>query len=360
MKILEMLRSGVTLQELESKYGIKSNCHEDGRVILNYDQIDSYNHRFTDFVRECRGLVTHKDGWPLIARAFDRFFNLGEYPKEQNQFVWEDCLGYHKEDGSLIIVYRWNDKWHLNTRNSFGDGEVNNSGMSWRDLFTIALPGWELNLHPHYTYCFELCSRYNKIVRDYKEPTAYLLTCFDGSNECSPSFVSNETSWIGACLPEVNGFGNEVDAQRYIEELVKNDKTFEGLVLRDIHDRRIKIKSAEYIALHRLNNNGNILHPKNILPFILKGEEDEVLQYFPEISEQTLEIKAFVDKMKEELDNIWFSYGDIKNRKRFALAVKDHPLSGYLFEARKKESHPVEEMLSSPELLLKLIIRNKE
>ena len=129
MKVLELLRSGTTLEDLQDKYGIRHTKHEDGRVILNYHQIDSYKHKFDPIVRECRGLVTHVDGWPLIARAFERFFNLGEDLDGQKGFNWTNCVAQHKEDGSLIIVYYWNGSWHINTKGSFGDGEVSSSGI---------------------------------------------------------------------------------------------------------------------------------------------------------------------------------------------------------------------------------------
>lgn len=78
MKIQDWLRNnGGNLELLEEQLGIKSNCHEDGRVILNYDQINSPKNN--DLVRECRGLVLDKNNnWELVARSFSRFFNLGE------------------------------------------------------------------------------------------------------------------------------------------------------------------------------------------------------------------------------------------------------------------------------------------
>ena len=72
-----------TLETLHETYGIRHNVHEDGRVILNYSQIDSYDVRFEPIVRECRGLVLDSNNnWALVARAFSRFFNLGEEPEE--------------------------------------------------------------------------------------------------------------------------------------------------------------------------------------------------------------------------------------------------------------------------------------
>jgi hypothetical protein len=46
LNVQKYLQSGKTLENLSDDFGIKSNPHpEDGRVILNYDQIDSSKHK---------------------------------------------------------------------------------------------------------------------------------------------------------------------------------------------------------------------------------------------------------------------------------------------------------------------------
>lgn len=78
MKIQDWLRNnGGNLELLEQQLGIKTTCHEDGRVIFNYSQIDSPKQN--PIVMECRGLVLDmNNNWELVARSFPRFFNYGE------------------------------------------------------------------------------------------------------------------------------------------------------------------------------------------------------------------------------------------------------------------------------------------
>lgn len=78
MKVQEWLRNnGGNLELLEEQLGITHNVHEDGRVILNYSQIDSPKQN--PIVMECRGLILDKNNnWELVARSFPRFFNRGE------------------------------------------------------------------------------------------------------------------------------------------------------------------------------------------------------------------------------------------------------------------------------------------
>jgi T4 RnlA family RNA ligase len=353
MLVQDFLRKQ-SLEKLKEYYGIKYTQHEDGRVILNYDQIESAKHKTNPIVRECRGLVLDSNNnWNLVARAFTRFFNLGETDDDKN-FDWSSCTGFDKEDGSLILIYLWKDSVHLNTRGSFGDGEVNSSGITWRELFSMACPKWQ-ELNDRYTYCFELCSRYNKVVRDYAEPTTFLLSVFDGEKELTRGEMLSEDYMIDVNIISSIPFDSEKEVQDKIEQLEKDDPTFEGYVLRDRDNNRIKVKSSTYLSLHRLFNNGNIAHVKNLLPIILKGEIDEIITYFPEMKQRIDDVKTFIDECKTELENYWFCFHDEKNQKKFALAIKDCKLSSYLFTARKLETDPVDEMYKNPSVLLKLL-----
>lgn len=65
------------LNKLNEELAIRVATHEWlPLVILNYDQLDSP--KTHPIVRECRGLVLEMETWKVVARAFERFFNLGE------------------------------------------------------------------------------------------------------------------------------------------------------------------------------------------------------------------------------------------------------------------------------------------
>lgn len=69
------------IEELQKQFAIIVTDYPD-RVVLNYNQIDSP--RFIPLVDECRALILRKGTWEVMARSFDRFYNLGESvdPKE--------------------------------------------------------------------------------------------------------------------------------------------------------------------------------------------------------------------------------------------------------------------------------------
>ncbi len=339
MLVQDFLRKQ-SLEKLEEYYGIKNTKHEDGRVILNYSQIDSAKHKTNPIVRECRGLVLDsKNNWELVARSFTRFFNLGE-TDEHNQFNWSSSYTYDKLDGSLILIYYWGGMWHLNTRGSFGEGEVNSSGMKWRELFTLALPNWK-KLDKNFTYCFELCSRYNKVVTDYPTPSAVLLSAFQREDELSHDDCEELSDRLDLIMPQVYSFGSVDQVQRILKQAEEYDPTFEGYVLRDSNNLRIKVKSSSYIMLHRQFSNKNI-NSSFLYSTVLKNEISEILNYFPELKSNIEKAKKDIESVVDQINVLYNDSIDIKSRKEFAKKVISFKYSWILFQCRDKNMFPEE------------------
>jgi len=176
LKIQRMLKKA-PLEKIIDKYTLRACYHPtDDRVILNYTK-DSP--KLSPIVKECRGLVLNKQTGDLVARAFSRFFNVGEVRQHFKKFNWLAFECQEKHDESLILLYYWNDEWQINTRGSFGDGKVNESEKTWHDLFYMAIPKKDLEFFDkRYTYVFYkridliLLSIFNKEVElshwDYK------------------------------------------------------------------------------------------------------------------------------------------------------------------------------------------------
>ncbi len=330
---------------LNKELGINTTFHpDDERCILNYDMIESPKNN--PMVSECRGIVLNRNTYEVIARAFNRFFNLGEVKGECDKFCWEESIGTDKEDGSLILLYWYNDAWHINTRGSFGGFGVNGASFTWRDLFFSALhdPYIVDKLGKDCTYVFELCTPYTQIVRIYPEPTVYLLSVFNtkGGYEFTHDCVDDVANIFGFNRPKSYKFGDQFDTVAHIAKIAQTDKTYEGIVLRDKNNRRIKVKSDLYVQLHRLSNNRNITAPYRIAEIIMSGEQDEVLTYFPYLALDFEKISGRIDQLVKEMDNLWFCYWDVVSQRKFADAVKHHKLAKILFDARKIKSTPTE------------------
>jgi hypothetical protein len=346
LHVQEYLLNGKTLEDLTVHFGIKVVKHPvDPLVILNYDQIESQ--KMLPIVMECRGLVLEIDTWKVVAKAFNRFFNAGEALEITNKFVWEGSTALDKEDGSLILLYNYNGTWRVNTRGSFAEYNIHECGKTWAEFFWEALgkTADEITAADDICLVFEFCSIWNKIVRLYPESKAILLTIFHIYDELLLEFSTRLCDVIAKVhnfkRPESHKFKDTDEVIAFLNEKEESDPTFEGIVVRDVNGLRMKIKSKTYVALHQLKGNDNIFLPKNIIPFILAGEEDEVLTYFPEVADIMAEVKAKMQMAYLDLYFVWSFSQVYEDQKSFAIFVtKDTPVktpfTGIIFSLRKE------------------------
>ena len=314
---LSQLEKEFAVSNKQGKYG------EENLFILNYCQIDSP--KYSPIAKECRGLVIQwlDNSFNLIAKSFDRFFNLGEDQSIKNKFNWNNFETQEKLDVSLLLVYKHNNQIRVNTRNTFGDGKVNMLNKTFEELFWSTVN--EVNLdnyfcdHPDSTLVYELVSPYNKIVRSYPNTSAFLLTIFNKEKELTTGQVNdiNNSYYLGD-RPNTFKFSCQDEVTTYLEDM--EDKTFEGFVLRDDSNIRIKVKKSSYLRLHRLKGNNPTL--KSILEIVINNEQDEFISYFPEYHKLVNIIKQEKEnKLKESLA-IWDKLSSLKNKKDFAIALE--------------------------------------
>lgn len=323
-----------SLEALKENYGISYKLHDSlPLVILDYSQIDSP--KTHPIVLECRGLCLELYTWKIVSKGFNRFFNVGEALEITNDFNWDNFSASTKEDGSYIHLFNYNGEWLVKTRNSFADGKLEGTNLSWKELFlsTIDLNKWNEMVPTHFVGIFELCSVYNKIVRHYKEPVSYLLAVY---NRNTNDLFIDELEDYHPTLPQKFHFNGLEEVQSFIKEKEKDDKTYEGLVLTDSNGLKLKIKSSAYLALHRLRGNGNVFLDKVLLPLILTGELEEVLCYYPEAKEN---IEKLQERVNEQFSNLIFYYRlsqGIEDQKEFALKIQKCKFNSILFTLRKK------------------------
>lgn len=237
-------------------------------------------------VQEARGLILDENG-DIAAYPFYKFFNYQE--PNAAEIDWNSATATLKIDGSLITVFHYNNEWQVATSSGRPADKADLNDVlypNFRALFDAAAKNSKLDfdkLDYYETYCFELVSRVNKVVIDYKEPKLYHI--FTRNN-----FDFNEIYYedIGVEKPRRFDFGSKKDYQ----ELVKKMETenVEGIVVRDIYGNRVKMKTQSYLRKHYLRNN-NIWSEKRIIEVLIAHEEDEVLGYFPEYKEKFADIQ---------------------------------------------------------------------
>lgn len=337
LPIQKFLSCGKTIEDLQLELAIKVYHHPSLPLVgFSYDHIKSP--KYHEVVKDCRGIVLELNTWNVVAKPFQRFYNFGEDLDNQINFDWNNFTATSKEDGSLIIVSYYAGEWHVSTSGSFGFHKCNGSEKTWRELFWETSKIDPLKLDPGFTYIFELCTIYNKVVRIYPKPTTYLLTIFQLENcqECSIDWVNQEAIRLGVPRPEQYSFTSISDVRQFILQKENEDKTFEGVIICDKNNCRYKIKSSTYIALHYLGNNGNIAGTKSLVDLVLADGIEEAIVYFPEIESSALKVKQIIEDQWFNLRNVWESCWKIENQKEFAMAICDKTaFPSLLFSLRK-------------------------
>lgn len=212
-------------------------------VIYNYTDKATYEQVWTPETIMCRGLVVGDDG-KVHARPFPKFFNVAEH-RQKDHLPSLPPLGEaqarEKVDGSLIIGFTVDGRTHAATRGSFHSDQA-----VWASPRVQSL---RRNLSPRYTYLFEGVYPQNRIVVDYGNTEELVLLAIldneDGRNH------TYEHADLVAAAEEL-----EIRAARKPHEAPSEQMLIpsnaEGWVLEWPDGTRAKVKSDEYVELHRI------------------------------------------------------------------------------------------------------------
>ena len=345
------------LEALKEEFGIKYRIYpEDRMVLLDYDQIESPKSH--PIVIECRSLIlSYPDFSNVVSRKFDRFFNYGECPEYYHDFDFKDSVVYEKADGSLIGVY-FNfetGRWEISTRGMAKAEGPHLFYPTFRDCVLDTF-GFQDEAHfqsvfnyvgnYYYTYVFECTGPKNKCVKRYDTPE---MVCLGVIYNDVGKAIRNKENEVECLL--AGNFGLNVRLpvvydSTDVDSIVKMVSEFknldEGVVVFDpSSNKRIKIKSATYVAAHKLRGNDPVPTTKNLLTVLFEGEVDELLAYFPEFKEYVEPLQAKIAEALAEMMEVWHNVSGIENQKDFALAIKDCKLKNVLFDARKNKTDPL-------------------
>jgi len=345
LKIQEFIFAHENWRELLSAapYNLKIT-EDDGFVIFKYNQIDSdFNE---EICKEARGLILDStDNFKAVRMAFKKFFNLGE--SHAAKIDWNTATAGEKLDGSLMSVWYARGEWHLSTNGTIDAFKAPLNGVgpykNFGELFTSVMPldffegehfgkNWaDLNL----CFTFELVSPYNKVVIDYPETKVYLLSMreMDTLHEISGDVVRTFGKINGLNLPQEYKLSNEKEFCELVESMPDGH---EGIVVRDMYNERVKIKTKRYFELHRMVNNG-VITIERIVELIKANDYEELLAYYPEMTEKFTKIMyqiqsadAYIKRVKAEVNTCKKFQA---NRKDFAEFAKQQKIPALYFAA---------------------------
>jgi RNA ligase len=316
------------LKLVDEGYLIMNKHPEEDLFILNYSKTAQYEQYWNEYTLMCRGLVVDVD-FNVVARPFGKFFNLEEHNKSEipSDLPFE---AFEKMDGSLGILFNYNNEWRMATRGSFESEQAikaNNMLVEWFDGFL----DW---LDEGKTYLFEIIYPENRIVVDYgNDEDLVLLAVIDTKTGEELSHEEmNEKYEKHFTIVKKYDVSTDVRELKNLEE-----DNREGFVIKYSNGFRVKVKFSEYVRLHRILTN---VSSKSIWETLKNGDGlDDIVDAVPdEFFNWVKETKrGFLEKYMEierdalkEFHRIYI----IERRtlkKDFAMMAKDHELSGLLF-----------------------------
>jgi hypothetical protein len=286
-------------------------------IMFKYSQQDS--DFSNDIVKECRGIILDEDTLEPVSIPYFKFFNVGE--PNAAEVDWASAKVLQKIDGSLIKVVKFSSGEILVSTNGVIDvfkcelnSQIGCPYYNFGELFWEAVRnqmidcGYSLDendpvewladkLLPNFTYMFELCSPYNRIIVPHKETKLY----FHGWRD---NISLNEMRFNICILAKIFGCPEEYNLKS-LDECVAATQAMpwdeEGYVVVDKNFNRVKIKSPAYCAIHHLAPNGN-LSIRRAIDLYMENEQLEFLAYFPEY-------KSAFDEINKRFDHKFMELG---------------------------------------------------
>lgn len=333
-------------EALETELNIVVKKYDCGIAKLNYSQFAGP--KTHPVVMECRGLILSYPDAEVVARAFPRFFNLGEAPEITGQCDFHRATFSEKADGSLVMVYfcPQTDRWEISTRGmAFAEGNAPGGGL-FVDRILSAMDldrgGFEIIMDAYPSedcFVFEYCGPSNRIVTRYPTEHVKLLTIIQRSG-CEDAHglvdtVADRLMHEGMRVHQLNRFDIN-DRSELSLAMGKLGPFDEGFVAHDpVTNVRVKIKSESYVTFHKLRGNGPIT-PRLAAELVAGDGLDDYLAAFPEDENAVMPYIEYMSAMVLEMNSCWnYANTNTVTQKDFALRAKGRPYSAILFNAKK-------------------------
>lgn len=297
-------------------------------------------------VQEARGIIIDLETLNVVCWPFRKFGNYNE--SYADKIDWNTARVQDKIDGSIIKMW-WNrttGRWQFSTNGTINAETTLANQMTQETFLDVIKKADNYNeivlrladLSKDHTFIFELVSPETQVVVKY--PVSHLYHIGTRNNISGMEINSD----IGIEKPKEYFLKSLDDCLSAAYDLNKSDDGLihdvkkEGFVVVDDNWNRIKIKSPDYLMLHRMSFNSNF-SKERIVGMIRDGvvsipsicdDFPNYAHYFKfydfKISELEYQAKVFCDLT----DRIYEEYSH--ERKAVANIIKKHRLAGLGFK----------------------------
>jgi RNA ligase len=248
--------------------------------------------------RECRGITFCSKTGDILARKYHKFFNVGEREETlPGNFEMADShVILDKLDGSMITPVLINDKieWHT----KMGATDV----AKQVEEFVAKNPHYEefarVYCRNGITLIFEWCSRKQQIVLDYAEDQLVLTGARIMKTGAYFTYEGLVSVTDVRDIPVVENFGTVFGLESFME-VAREQKDFEGYVIRFDNGQMLKVKTEWYVQIHKAKE--KILQDRHVVAMILDNTLDDVKSF---LSKEDLDaLNVFETKIVETMES---------------------------------------------------------
>ncbi|MEU2118607.1 RNA ligase [Streptomyces sp. NPDC016459] len=223
--------------------------------IYTYTRACQYAQHWNRATTRCRGLVADDATGRIVALPLPKFFNVSEHATGRPYappLPDEPFEVYDKVDGSLAVVFHYDDRWHVASKGSFTSAQA-----TWarRRLDAADTTG----LTPGVTYLAEILYPGNRIVVNYGERRDLVLLAAFGHDGTEIPLADAAVGWdpVGSVVRTWPAMSvDELLALTESNTLPTGHRATgtdaEGFVLRFASGLRAKAKLTEYVRLHKV------------------------------------------------------------------------------------------------------------
>ena len=296
MKLYDYIPEALLMQRIEEGY-VNVNQHKKFPLaIYTYSKSATFDYMWDEATCKCRGLIVDLRDMTILARPFEKFFNVGEKAGlSRDQFPTTTPEITDKLDGNLITLYPWEGRWWAASKGSF-HSEHADWANKWleKNKLRYTLDRWPAT----YTPVFEMIAEelehhvvhYGKVASG-----LYLITLIHNDSgdeisrrDCADWAEANDIIPVPALTVSLE------------QALLDNEKNSEGYVVSwprcGRTPIRVKIKFPEFLRLQKLVHN---IGPKEILDYMRRPE---LKCYLDEVLDPERSHEVFIEYTKKWME----------------------------------------------------------
>ena len=350
-------------ESLHKDYGIRIK-KEDNLAIFCYNiECDFKN----PIVQESRGIIIDHEKNEVVCWPFRKFGNYTE--SYADPIDWNDAVVLEKVDGSIIKLWfnEKTQKWQFSTNGMINADNATADSFSTITYGNIIRQAVNYNdipfstLDKTNTYIFELVSPQTRVVVKYDETALYHL----GTRSNITGIETNVD--IGIKKPKsykINSLEGCITAAIELNKGCESDDEIanEGFFVVDKNWNRVKVKSPDYIMMHRLKHNDGISKKDAISTLLyIKSDVDKIcksnpllIHIFKYYDYKLAELNHQANQMATLARSLYNEYSN--DRGAVAKIIKPHKLAFIGFKALETDQKGEEILSGTPiEKLVKLI-----